>query len=112
LARGSQVFAVSPERIYSGGFPGDLNFASGPGAALWRPDGSRVAILNGSSAPGSMALLDAATGKLIRSLNTSTRGGSIAPINPRIAFSPDGRRIACEILQRSGRGAISVLDTE
>jgi serine/threonine protein kinase/WD40 repeat protein len=112
LARGSLVFAVPPQRIYAGGFPGDLNIASGPGVALWSPDGSRVAILNEPRALGSMRLLDAATGKLIRTLNPSTRGGSIAGNDPRIAFSPDGGRIACEILQRSGGGAISVLDTE
>jgi hypothetical protein len=29
-----------------------------------------------------------------------------------MAFSPDGRRIACEIQQRSGATAISVFDTE
>jgi serine/threonine protein kinase/WD40 repeat protein len=107
LVRGTQVFAVAPIKLV---LVGNVNVATGPGAALWSPDGSRVAVLGGPG-DGSIALYDAATGKLVRTLNTSTRSSSV-PLTPRIAFSPDGRRIACEIRQRSGGGAISVLDTE
>jgi hypothetical protein len=67
--------------------------------------------MNGPGESGSITLVDAATGKLIRTLTPPTRGG-LAPANPRFAFSPDGRRIACEVQQRSGATAISVLDTE
>jgi WD40 repeat protein len=112
LVRGSQVFAVAPIRVIaSSRVPGVLNAVSGPGAAHWSPDGSRVAVLNGPGVNGAIALYDAATGNLIRTLNTSTRSLSV-PSNPSIAFSPDGRRIACEVQQRSGGSAISVLDTE
>ena len=56
------------------------------------PDGTRVAVLDllGSQ----LDLLDAATGRLLRTLNASNRG-TLGPA-ARIAFSPDGRRIACE----------------
>jgi WD40 repeat protein len=111
LTRGTQVGAGTPIRIIaSNPFP-RTELASALGAALWSPDGSRVAVLTGPSAYNSIALYDGATGKLVRTLNTSTRGSS-ATNNPRIAFSPDGRRIACDVQPRSGRGAISVLDTE
>jgi serine/threonine protein kinase/WD40 repeat protein len=111
LTRGTQVCAGTPTITASNPFPRAFNPASDWGAALWSPDGSRVAVLNGPGAYNSIALYDAATGKLVRTLNTSTRGSS-APNNPRIAFSPDGRRIACDLQHRSGGNAISVLDTE
>jgi serine/threonine protein kinase/WD40 repeat protein len=112
LVRGAQVCAGAPIRtITSNPFPRAFEVAPGPAAALWSPDGSRVAVSNGPGAYNSITLYDAATGKLVRTLSTSTRS-SIAPNNPTITFSPDGRRIACEVQQRSGGSAISVLDTE
>jgi hypothetical protein len=61
--------------------------------------------------PGDDLGRNPAAGKLIRTLTPST-GTAIATTNPGVAFSPDGGRIACEILQRSGATAISVFDTE
>jgi len=112
LVRGSQAFAGAP-RLFSSsrGFSEGLDVVSLAGAALWSPDGSRVAVFNGPDGYCSIALYAAATGKLVRILNPSSRG-SIALNNPRIAFSPDGRRIACEMRQPSGGSAISLLDTE
>jgi serine/threonine protein kinase len=108
LVSGSQVFAVAPIKTAS---VGNLNFSSGPGAAFWSPDGSRVAVLNGPEGFGSIALYDAATGKLIRTLTPPTRS-SFASTSASAAFTPDGRRIAYEIQRRSGGTTISVLDTE
>src|SRR5262249_25033419 len=65
LVRGTQVFAVAPIKVV---LVGNVNEPSGPGAAFWSPDGSRVAVLNGPDAKDSIALYDAATGKLIRTL--------------------------------------------
>jgi serine/threonine protein kinase/WD40 repeat protein len=111
LVRGSQVFAIPAQSIASGDSEG-FDFVAGRGAALWSPDGSRVVVLNRTGAL-SIALLDAATGKLVRTLTPSTRGtaGGAPFTPPRIAFSLDGRRVACEIRLRTG-SAISVLDTD
>jgi serine/threonine protein kinase/WD40 repeat protein len=108
LVNGNQVFAVAPIKVVR---VGNVNEPSGPGAAFWSPDGSRVAVLNGPEAVGSIALYDAATGKLIRTLTPPTRS-SVSSTSARAAFSPNGRRIACEIPLRSGGTVISVLDTE
>jgi hypothetical protein len=56
-------------------------------------------------------LLDAPTGKLIKTLNVSNRGG-IRDLNSGIVFSPDGRRIACEFRLRFGASIVSVLGTD
>jgi serine/threonine protein kinase/WD40 repeat protein len=108
LVSGSQVFAVAPIKIAS---VGKLNDSRGPGAEFWSPDGSRVAVLNGPEGSGSVALYDAATGKLIRTLTPPTRS-SFSSAFASAAFTPDGRRIAYEIQRRSGGTMISVLDTE
>jgi hypothetical protein len=105
LARGTQVFSVPLKSIV----PDDAQDlgAIASGTAIWSPDGLRLAVVN--PAGPSIALIDAATGQLIRTLNPSTRG--IVTIQPRMAFSSDGRRIALGIRHRQGY-VISVLDTD
>jgi WD40 repeat protein len=99
LVRGTQLFAIDP------GFPSAGGFGT---AVIWSPNGSRVALVD---APGSQVhLLDAATGKLVQTLKAAGRG-ALGPM-PRIAFSPDGRRLACEFGLRLMASGISVLDTE
>jgi WD40 repeat protein len=99
LVRGTQLFAIDP------GFPSAGGFGT---TAIWSPDGSRVTLVD---VPGSQVhLLDAATGKFVQTLKTAGRG-AFGPM-ARIAFSPDGRRLACEFRQRFTVSGISVLDTE
>jgi WD40 repeat protein len=78
----------------------------------WSPDGSRLAFPE----PGStrIHLTDVTTGKRVQTLDASSRGGSIGlSPNGALAFSPDGRRIACVVQQRIGRGStVNVLDTD
>src|SRR5262249_50898974 len=55
LVRGAQVCTGTPIRtIASGPFPRAFEVVSGPGAALWSPDGSRVAVSNGPGAYNSI----------------------------------------------------------
>ena len=76
-------------------------------ATSWSPDGSRLAIVN--RAGPSIALVDAATGKLVRTLNPSTRG--MVDMQPRIATAPTAGGSPWRFGQRLG-SAISVLDTD
>jgi serine/threonine protein kinase/WD40 repeat protein len=74
----------------------------------WSPDGTRLA----QRGPGAeVYLLDAATGKVVRTLHASNRGGTLDPA-AGIAFSPDGRRLACEVGMLFGTSVVNVLDTE
>jgi Tol biopolymer transport system component len=78
----------------------------------WSPDGSRLAFAE----PGSsrIHLIDVTTGKRVKTLDASSRGGSIfRGGGGGLVFSPDGRRIACTISQRVGRPhTVNVLDAD
>jgi len=98
---------------------GDNFAATNFGAAMltlegsaWSLDGSRLAL---PERPGAkIHLFDATTGKRVQTLDASSRGGSLAfGPNRGLAFSPDGKRIACVIQSRNGRvSTVNVVDTE
>jgi serine/threonine protein kinase/WD40 repeat protein len=78
---------------------------------VWTPDGSRLAFVE----PGGSRIhfVDVTTGKLVKALAAAGRGGSIRSGRGQLAFSPDGRRMACLVEQRIGRHAtVNVLDTD
>jgi WD40 repeat protein len=81
-------------------------------ALAWTPDGSRLAVAEFGGSR--IHLIDVTTGKRVQTLDASTRGGSITRVaGEPLAFSPDGRRVACVVQQRIGRqGTVNVLDTE
>jgi WD40 repeat protein len=79
----------------------------------WSPDGTRLAIAGPDGAQ--IHLFDTATGKLAKALDVSSRGGRMPPSfqGGCLAFSPDGRRIACVVGGRFGQQpTVNVLDTE
>src|SRR4029450_1788492 len=94
-----------------GGAP-DAVEVTGHVTPLWTPDGTRVALIEAASPQ--CRFLDAATGKLVKTVTLSPRGGTLGSRNPAggfgapfgrnftITFSPDGRRIACQSTMRSG----------
>jgi serine/threonine protein kinase/WD40 repeat protein len=76
----------------------------------WSPDGTRLAVAEPSTAR--IHLFDTATGKLVKTLDAPNRGGILSP-DAALAFSPDGRRLACVVMQRMGPAAtVIVLDSE
>jgi serine/threonine protein kinase/WD40 repeat protein len=97
--------------------PSDPSFGRGQmvfaGSKCWNNDGTRLAIVGPGGAQ--IHLFDTATGKLAKTLDASNRGGRI-PVSFRggsLAFSPDGRRIACLVTGRSGQSStVNVIDTE
>jgi WD40 repeat protein len=104
VTRGTQVIDVGTESFATG-------VAAGIGVltSSWSPDGTKLAVT--STYGSEIYLLDAATGKLVRALSVSSHGGSLG-VSPSLAFSPDGRRIACEVEMRFGKSEVSVLDTD
>jgi WD40 repeat protein len=76
----------------------------------WSPDGTRLAVAEPSTAR--IHLFDTATGKLVKTLDAPSHGGVLAP-TATLAFSPDGRRLACVVRSRFLLGsAVHVLDTD
>src|SRR5262249_41373103 len=71
----------------------------------WSHDGTLLAVADGKE----INLHDAATGNVVRPLNSSGHGG--APSNPPPAFTPDDQRIVREVRMRFGTAALKVLDT-
>jgi WD40 repeat protein len=79
-------------------------------AKCWSPDGTRLAVAEPSTAR--IHLFDTATGKHVKMLDAPSRGGFIAPTDA-LAFSPDGRRLACVVRQGVGLvSTVSVLATD
>jgi serine/threonine protein kinase/WD40 repeat protein len=79
----------------------------------WSSDGTRLALAAQGGAQ--LHLFDTATGKLAKSFDVSNRGGRLLASfrGTSLAFSPDGRRIACIVSGRFGQQwTVNVLDTE
>jgi WD40 repeat protein len=90
--------------------PYGRGFRLGSRHSHWSPDGTRLAIAEPLGSR--IHLLDAATGKVLRTLDASNRGGMLPP-GTAFAFSPDGRRFACVVRPRIGRAStVNVLDTD
>jgi serine/threonine protein kinase/WD40 repeat protein len=123
LARGTQVFSVDVGGARASVTGGPYPFENtGNVTPLWTPDGTRVALIE--VAKPQCRFLDAATGTVVKTVPLSPRGGTLGSRNPRggprapfgrnftIAFSPDGRRIACQSKMRSGDLMVSILDAD
>jgi serine/threonine protein kinase/WD40 repeat protein len=124
LDRGVQVFSVDVgdknAYVRSGGpYPWEV---AGNVTPLWTPDGTRLALVE--AANPQCRFLDAANGKLVKTVTLSPRAGTVgfrnragqfgAPFgqNFTIAFSPDGRRIAFQSTMRTGALTVSILDAD
>jgi hypothetical protein len=80
-----------------------------PQAILFSPDGARVLLQTNGGPPGAAppgpTVWDTATGKLLFRLE-----GHASPVLLRMAFSPDGKRIATAELRGSSASAIKLWD--
>jgi serine/threonine protein kinase/WD40 repeat protein len=106
IASGRQVFVIDNKSLGRDD-PRETSF--GFARTEWTPDGKRLVIEGRGGA--AFLLLDAETGKVVSTLAMPPRG-LVGGLHMAATFSPDGRRIACEHVQRNGRSVVSVLDAD
>src|SRR5262249_55653020 len=111
VARGAQVYSVEQFRSKLRDPNSMTGFQDQVNLAAWSPDGTRLVIsaTRPEGGGGTFHVLDAATGKLVRTVKGSLTG-MLRPLDADLVFSPDGRRLAGEGRTRFGPMFVRVLD--